>query len=99
VLGAVTMPVAGAAIGNALAGTKCEMVRGLASTPAAMKERSAGRGWGEETRTWITYSLPDEATKTAEVGICLRRKCTSREWRSTGAGLRSNKHSPTPKTQ
>jgi hypothetical protein len=68
VLGAVTMPVAGAAIGG------YQMVRGLANTPAAMKERSAGKEWDEETRTWITYSLPDEAAKIAEIGKEIRAR-------------------------
>ena len=62
VIGAVTMPLAGAAVGG------YQMVRGLANTPAAMKERKAGKEWDEESRSWITYSLPEEATKLEEIG-------------------------------
>ncbi|KAI8612476.1 X-domain of DnaJ-containing-domain-containing protein [Chytriomyces sp. MP71] len=55
VVSAVGMTVAGVGTGLVQIG------RGIANTPAAIKEAMADKVWDEEKREWIAYSLPKEA--------------------------------------
>ena len=57
-IGAVTLPVAGAAIGCVQIG------RGLVNSVEAVNESNAGKDWDQEKREWYTYSLTEDAEKT-----------------------------------
>ena len=55
ILGFITLPVYGAVVGAV------QVSRGALNTPEAFKERSRGKIWDEDTRTWVSYDLPGEA--------------------------------------
>uniref|UniRef100_A0A7S4BIA3 J domain-containing protein n=1 Tax=Chrysotila carterae TaxID=13221 RepID=A0A7S4BIA3_CHRCT len=54
---AVSLPVAGAAVGCVQVG------RGLINSAEAVIESSAGKDWDPETRSWYAYSLVEDAEK------------------------------------
>ena len=54
-LGAVALPVSGVVIGAV------QLARGALNTPEAISERGKGKVWDEDTRTWVSYDLKEEA--------------------------------------
>ena len=57
VLGAVTLPTAGAAVGG------MQVARGLLNSAEAVVESASGKDWDEDSRTWYSYDLPQEAAR------------------------------------
>ena len=55
IVGAVALPVAGAVVGAV------QVSRGALNTPEAIAERSKGKIWDEDSRSWVAYDLPGEA--------------------------------------
>jgi hypothetical protein len=55
ILGAVALPAYGAIVGAV------QVSRGVLNTPEAIAERSRGKIWDEDSRSWVTYDLPGEA--------------------------------------
>ena len=55
IVGAVALPVAGAVVGAV------QVSRGALNTPEAIAERSKGKIWDEDSRSWVAYDLPGDA--------------------------------------
>lgn len=57
VVGAVALPVAGAAVAT------LQVSRGLINSAEAMVESANGKDWDQETRVWYEYNLEEEAAR------------------------------------
>ena len=55
ILGAISLPVYGAVVGSV------QLARGAMNTPEALLETRKGKIWDDETRSWISYNMQDEA--------------------------------------
>lgn len=63
-VGAIALPVAGAAVAT------WQIGRGLLNTPEALIERSNGKDWDDESRTWYEYNLETEREKASSCRPC-----------------------------
>ena len=64
-LGQGALAAVGLPVGGAVAGLT-QLTRGAVQTPKAIWNSSRGKTWSRKTRSWITYSLPEEMAQLQE---------------------------------